>query len=67
MIESTRMMFEWLGHNRGIKEAVDAAASMKRAIERALDDPATRTRDIRGTGGTSDMTRAIVAGIEAER
>jgi 3-isopropylmalate dehydrogenase len=67
MIESTRMMFEWLGHNRGIKEAVATATSMKRGIERALADPATRTRDIRGTGGTSDMTRAVVAAIEAER
>jgi 3-isopropylmalate dehydrogenase len=66
MIESTRMMFEWLGHNRGIQEAVDAAASMKRAIERALADPATRTKDIRGTGGTKDMTCAIVAAIEGE-
>jgi isocitrate dehydrogenase (NAD+) len=65
MIESTRMMFEWLGHNRGIKPAVDAAASMKRGIEHALVDPATRTRDIRGTGGTRDMTRAIVAAIES--
>ena len=67
MIESTRMMFEWLGHNRGIKPAVDAAASMKLGIEHALADPATRTKDIRGTGGTNDMTRAIVAAIEAER
>ena len=67
MIESTRMMFEWLGHNRGIKPAVDAAAAMKRGIERALSDPATRTKDIRGTGGTNDMTRAIVAAIETEK
>jgi 3-isopropylmalate dehydrogenase len=67
MIESTRMMFEWLGHNRGIKEALDAAASMNRAIEKALANPATRTKDIRGNGGTKDMTRAIVAAIEAEK
>ncbi|HJR23411.1 MAG TPA: isocitrate/isopropylmalate family dehydrogenase [Dongiaceae bacterium] len=67
MVESTRMMFEWLGHNREIKPAVDAAASMKRGIEHALADPATRTKDIRGTGGTNDMTRAIVAAIEAEK
>ncbi len=66
MIESTRMMFEWLGHNRAIKPAVDAAASMKRGIEHALADPATRTRDIRGTAGTNDMAHAIVAAIEAE-
>jgi 3-isopropylmalate dehydrogenase len=67
MIGSTRMMFEWLGHNRGITEAVEAAASMNLAIEKALANPATRTKDIRGTGGTKDMTRAIVAAIEAEK
>ena len=55
MIESTRMMIEWLGHNRKIAEAVETAA---------LADPATRTRDIRGTGGTVEMTRGIIAAIE---
>jgi 3-isopropylmalate dehydrogenase len=40
---------------------------MKRGIEHALVDPATRTRDIRGTGGTRDMTRAIVAAIESDQ
>jgi 3-isopropylmalate dehydrogenase len=65
MIESTRMMFDWLGHNRGIKQAVDMAAAMNRGIEKALADPATRTKDIRGTGGTADMTRGILAAIAA--
>ncbi|MBI2255533.1 MAG: isocitrate/isopropylmalate dehydrogenase family protein [Proteobacteria bacterium] len=65
MIESTRMMFDWLGHNRGIKQAVDMAATMNRGIEKALSDPATRTKDIRGTGGTADMTRGILAAIAA--
>jgi 3-isopropylmalate dehydrogenase len=63
MIESSRMLVEWLGHNRGIREAVDAAALMKEAIAAALADPATRTRDIRGSGGTADMTRGILAAI----
>lgn len=67
MIESTRLMFEWLGHNRGIEAAVAAADTMKRGIEMALADPATRTRDIKGKGGTADMTRGILAAIEAER
>jgi 3-isopropylmalate dehydrogenase len=40
---------------------------MKRAIERALANPVTRTKDIRGMGGTNDMTRAIVAAIEGEK
>jgi 3-isopropylmalate dehydrogenase len=67
MIESTRMMFEWLGHNRGIKPAVEMAATMSRAITRTLADPATRTKDIKGTGGTADMTRSIIAAIEMEK
>lgn len=67
MIESTRMMFEWLGHNRGIKQALETAAIMNRGIEKALANPATRTKDIKGTGGTADMTRGIIAAIEAEK
>lgn len=67
MIESTRLMFDWLGHNRGIKSVVAMADTMKRAIEKALADPATRTRDIKGTGGTAAMTRGIVVAIEAEK
>ncbi len=63
MIESARMMIEWLGHNRGNARAVEAAAVMQAAIAAALSDPATRTRDIRGTGGTADMTRGILAAM----
>lgn len=63
MIESTRMMIEWLGHNRNIPEALRAAEMMERAITVALSDPATRTRDIKGAGGTADMTRGIVSAI----
>ena len=65
MIESARMMIEWLGHNRKIPEALAAAALMETGITTALADPATRTRDIRGTGGTKDMTRGILAAMAA--
>jgi 3-isopropylmalate dehydrogenase len=65
MIESTRMLIEWLGHDRGVPEAVKAAEAMSRAITAALADPASRTGDIRGTGTTASMTAAIVAGIES--
>jgi 3-isopropylmalate dehydrogenase len=64
MIESTRMMLDWLGRDRNVPQAVAAAASMEQATTAALADPASRTKDIRGTGGTEDMTRAIVRGIE---
>ena len=63
MIESTRMLVEWLGMRRGVPEAAKASAMIKRGIEAALADPKTRTGDIRGTGGTADMVRGIVANL----
>jgi 3-isopropylmalate dehydrogenase len=64
MIESTRMLLDWLGRDRKVPQAVAAAASMGQAITAALADPAARTKDIRGAGSTQAMTAAIVRGIE---
>jgi 3-isopropylmalate dehydrogenase len=64
MIESTRMLLDWLGRDRKIPEAVAAAESMQRAMTSALADPGSRTRDIRGTVGTDEMTRAIVRRLD---
>jgi 3-isopropylmalate dehydrogenase len=66
MIESTRMLLDWLGHSRDRPEAVAAAASMAAAMDLALADPATRTGDIRGHGDTAAMTAAIVHAIGRE-
>lgn len=65
MIESTRMMFEWLGHSRGNGGAVRMAASMSRAITEALGDSQARTGDIRGKGDTANMTRAVLEALRA--
>jgi 3-isopropylmalate dehydrogenase len=64
MIESSRMLVEWLGHDRGIAQAVSAAQAMKRAIDAAMSDPSSRTPDILGTASTGGMTTAIVRRIE---
>jgi 3-isopropylmalate dehydrogenase len=64
MMESTRMMFEWLGHSRKDEGAVRMGASMSRAITKALADPKARTGDIRGTGNTASFTRAVIAALE---
>ena len=61
MIESARMMFEWLGHARGNDGAVRMAASMSRATTAALGDPGARTGDIRGTGDTARFTRSVLS------
>ena len=63
MMESTRMMFDWLGHSHGNEGAVRMAASMSRAITEALGDPDARTGDIRGKGNTATMTQAVLRGL----
>jgi 3-isopropylmalate dehydrogenase len=63
MMDSTRMMFDWLGQRRSNGGAVRMAAAMSRAITAALADPLSRTGDIRGKGNTATMTRAVVRGL----
>jgi 3-isopropylmalate dehydrogenase len=65
MIESTRMMFEWLGHSRSNPGAVRMAASMSNAITEALGNAQARTGDIRGKGNTETMTKAVLAALRA--
>ena len=60
MIESTRLLFDWLGHSRGNDAAVRMAAAMSRATTAALADADARTGDIRGRGNTASFTQAIV-------
>jgi len=63
MIESTRMLLEWLGNDRARPETVAAAKDMARATGMALADPKARTGDVRGKGSTATFTKAIVAAI----
>jgi 3-isopropylmalate dehydrogenase len=63
MIDSTRMLLDWLGRRRGIPQAIEAARSMETAITATLGNPTARTGDIRGAGSTATMTAAIVAGV----
>jgi 3-isopropylmalate dehydrogenase len=64
MIESTRMLLDWLGHSRGASQAIAAAAAMSKAMDQALADPAARTGDINGRGTTASMTQAIIDGLD---
>ena len=65
MMESTRMMFDWLGHSRGDDSTVRMAESMSRAITEALADEQARTGDIRGKGNTATMTQAVIRNLRA--
>src|SRR6266850_19990 len=64
MIESSRMMFEWLGHRRGNEGARRMAISMSRATTMALADPLARTGDIRGKGNTAAFTQAVLHNLQ---
>ena len=59
MIWSGAMMLEHLGHP-------EAAAAIVRCIEAVLGDPhAPKTRDMKGSAGTTDLGRAIAAAVAA--
>ena len=64
MIESTRMMFDWLGHSRANEGAVRMAASISRATTMALADTGARTGDICGKGNTATFTQAILRNLQ---
>lgn len=64
MIESTRMLIEWLGRRHDLPQALDCAALMKEGIAAALADPASRTPDILGNGNSHDMVGAILAAMD---
>src|SRR5437868_14110066 len=63
MIESARMMFDWLGHSRANAGAVRMAAAMSAAVTAALADPKARTGDIRGQGNTATFTQAVLRNL----
>jgi 3-isopropylmalate dehydrogenase len=63
MIESTRMLFDWLGHSRNIPEAVAMAKAMLEATTIALSDVNARTGDINGVGNTASMAKAVLKAL----
>jgi 3-isopropylmalate dehydrogenase len=63
MLESTRMLFDWLGHAHGLEAAVRMSEILRVAIRKALAESGSRTTDIRGTGTPATMERAILAAI----
>jgi len=63
MVDSTRMLLDWLGRRKGIPEAVAAAGSMEKGLTAALGDGKARTGDIRGYGNTESFTRAVIASL----
>jgi len=66
MVVSAAMLLGWLGARQGRQELLDAEASILRAVDTVLGDPATRTADVGGTATTRACTAALVAAVEDE-
>jgi len=63
MIMSGKMLFEWLGHNRKLPLAVEAAALIERAMDKVIADASQLTGDLGGKGTTTGMGDAVVDAI----
>jgi len=64
MIMSGRMLFQWLGHQRGETRAVDAARRIEAAVGRVIAEKTQLTADLGGQAGTTQMGDAIVAALD---
>jgi isocitrate dehydrogenase (NAD+) len=56
-LRSAKAMLDYMGLH-------EDADRMQRAIEEALKNPETRTKDLGGTAGTKEFTQAIVSNLQ---
>ena len=59
LLLSVAMMLQWLGERRGDARLLGAGDVMTRAVDVALADPSSRTRDLGGTMNTDAFGRAV--------
>jgi isocitrate/isopropylmalate dehydrogenase len=53
------MLLEWRGRRESDDGLVEAGDLIATALDAVLDDPTTRTRDLRGNSSTSQFTDAV--------
>jgi 3-isopropylmalate dehydrogenase len=63
LILSAAMLLDWLGRRASDAALTDAATRIERAVDRVLDDPLTRTRDVGGPLGTDAFAQAVLAAL----
>lgn len=59
MILSVAMLLDWVGEHRQLEHYAKAGQAIHTAVDRVLDDPATRTPDIGGSIGTRAFGAAV--------
>jgi isocitrate/isopropylmalate dehydrogenase len=63
LILSAAMLLDWLGRRKSDAALTDAATRIERAVDRVLDDPQMRTRDVGGPLGTDAFAQAVVGAL----
>jgi isocitrate/isopropylmalate dehydrogenase len=58
------MMLDWLAGKRLVNNLAGMAADIRFAVERAIDDLETRTRDLGGAAGTRACSAAVIADLK---
>jgi len=59
MILSVAMLMEWLGNRHGRPELIGTSATVRRALDRLLANPETRTADLGGRLGCAAFGQAV--------
>ena len=65
LIGSAAMLLEWIGERRNDDRFTKAANAIEGALERAIADPACRTRDLGGPLGTKAFGERVAAALRA--
>lgn len=65
LILSAAMLLDWRGRRDGNQALVAAAASIHRAVDTVLDNPATRTRDVGGQLDTDAFAEATCSALHS--
>jgi 3-isopropylmalate dehydrogenase len=63
MILSVAMLLGWLGEHHGRPAFAGAAAAIDAAVDKVLENPATRTRDVGGNCGCEAFGRAVAGAL----
>ena len=63
LILSAAMMLEWMGRRYTSSALASAAAAIEKAVDSALSNPDTRTRDLNGPLGTQAFARIVAEKI----
>ncbi|NDY93889.1 isocitrate/isopropylmalate dehydrogenase family protein [Ideonella livida] len=65
MILSVAMLVQWMGQHHGVPALRAAGDAMHAAVDRVLENPATRTADLGGTLGCKAFGAAVAAALAA--